>query len=139
MFKKLFLLLLGSICAMSADAGVHSVVTPFTGDPAEVYIEVNNQANGLLTIDVSLVDGTIADIYGIYFNFNIGGDDYLTELGSKNIIPNHPINEFIYSEQPITAIKRNTKDLGKGNNLNGGDPGVEAFDIGMSIGKPGIG
>ena len=116
-----------ALCAGVAHAAVVSTFTPFTGDPAEVQVTIEDSGDGVqisLAVD-STNTGNVADIRGFFFDlagFDAGLDYYFT--GSD-------ISGYAYSAGGIS-------NLGGGNNINGGgSPGP--LDFGVDIGSPGIG
>ena len=103
-------------------------LAPFTGGPdVDVSVTLDNSSNaGYITITVDVFGDYLADIRGVYFSVD---DDSI-------------FSSEIFSGTDITDIGFNTCAVGPGNNLNGGGSGCISpggFDVGFSIGSPGIG
>ena len=123
--KKTFLialsLMLGLVLADNSQA-YQVTLDPFTGDPAQVILDISGEGTNEVTIDVSLGSGTIADIRGVFFD--VEGD--LTNVS------------VIGSDVNASAFFGDFKNLGGGNNLNG-EGNTNDFDWGLEIGTPGKG
>lgn len=112
----------------SAEAGtITTDLSPFTGDPASVTVELDDMTdpgNIVITLTVN-EDPNTADLRGFFFD--IADDSLLAGLTITG------------AEVTETAISANSViNLGGGNNLNGGGSPCPC-DVGVEIGNPGIG
>lgn len=107
----------------ASQAAVVSVLTPFTGDPAEVTVTVE-QAGSQVQITVENT-GVLADLRGLFFDI-AGFNSALTytAVGAN-------LTQFVYNATGVS-------NLGGGNNINGGG-GPGSTNFGIEIGEPGIG
>jgi hypothetical protein len=94
-----------------------------TGDPAEAKITLTEQDNGTIKVDVSLLNGTIADLQGVFIN--IANESLVSGLS----VTGTDITDVKFAVNGVT-------DLGDGVNLNGTKT---TFDGGVQIGTSGIG
>ncbi len=114
----------------SAQAVTHFTLSNLDGDPLQVHVTLQEVANGLLTgVQITLnVDAAYqADLRGAYFHLS---DETL--LSGLQLAGTH------LTAQQIDA--NNVKNVGNGNNINGQVANTfGGFDVGVSIGSPGIG
>jgi hypothetical protein len=114
------------ILLFAAAAGATSIdftLMPFTGDPSEVEITLDDMAagDGKIEIRVEVTQG-VGDIRGVLFN--ITDDDLLDGL--------------MITGDDVTGVKfRDVINLGRGANLYGGGSPCPC-DIGVAIGLPGL-
>jgi hypothetical protein len=94
-----------------------------TGDLAEATITLTELDNGALQVDVSLLNGTIADLQGVFIN--IANESLVSGLS----VTGSDITDVKFAVNGVT-------DLGDGVNLNGTKT---TFDGGVQIGTSGIG
>lgn len=116
--------LLLTFTATSANAAtILFDVSPFTGGPdSSALVTLDDSVAGFITVTVDVTGAYDADIRGVFFSV----DSAFGEIAGADI------GKFGFG----------TCDLGNGNNLNGGGSGCISpggFDVGLSIGTPGIG
>jgi hypothetical protein len=94
---------------------------PFTGDPTDAVITVDENTDGFFRVNVKIVSeaatGNIGDITGVFFNLSplISESDITSTIGA-----------------PIIGFGNNTNNLGGGVNLQGGGPNNPGlFDVGL--------
>lgn len=92
----------------------------FIGDVAVEITVTEVDGNLVFTVEVLDETGQIGDLRGLFFDLD---DDSLTGLKIFGV--------------DVTSQETNTKDLGQGNNMNGGGRGN--YDVGVGFGTPGIG
>ena len=115
---------------------ITGTATPFTGDPAQVAVTMDDLIAGAGKIRVSVsVDTSVAigDLRGIFFHIT---DESLLTSGTFSFSDDTPVESIkSYAFGPANSV---TSVGGNDNNLSGGgSPGP--FDIGFEIGTQGIG
>ena len=93
----------------------------FTGDDAEVLIEITGDGTDSITFDVQVITPDYADIRGIWFDFDSFPTGDLTVTGEY-------VTDYLFIDNGVV-------DLGGGATINPEGP----FDAGIEIGGPGIG
>src|SRR5699024_9594036 len=93
----------------------------FTGTDATLHITLDDDDNaGNITVYADVVQPTIGDIRGIFFNVNDVPGLTIGDIGGPGY---------------ITDIQADTSNLGNGANVNPEGP----FDFGVEFGRSGIG
>jgi hypothetical protein len=105
---------------------------------SSVILDVRNEGTNTVTVNVSLGAGTVADIQGIFFNFDGGSPSGI------HVVDATGSSDFLYSYNVTSSdFSGNVTDLGNGVNMNGvknPDTGNQlTFDGGVKIGTSGIG
>ena len=98
-------------------------ISTVTGDPAKARITLTELPNGTIRVKVDVIDGTIGDLRGLFFNIS---DESL-------------VNGLSVSGDEVTDSKfkvNNVSNLAGGLNINGTHTD---FDGGVEIGTSGIG
>jgi hypothetical protein len=103
--------------------GSYVYLYDFTGDDAEVLIEITGEGTNSITFDVQVLNPAFADLRGVWFNFDpfpsYSGD--LTVTGAD-------VTDYSFIDNGVV-------DLGNGATITPEGP----FDAGIEIGLPGIG
>ena len=125
--KKISLIALSLMFGLaSADNSQALQVTldEFTGDDAQVILDISGEGTNEVTIDVSLGFGTIADIRGVFFD--VEGFDVEGDLGNVSVVGDPPgyLTDWNFSGD--------VSNLGGGSNIT-----PESFDRGVEIGTSG--
>jgi hypothetical protein len=112
---------------------ITGIAKPFTGDPAEVSVTLDDMIAGAGKIQISVnVNNSVAlsDLRGLFLHIN---PESLLTSGTFSVLdPNGVVT------QEVCGPANSVINLQGGNNLNGGgSPGP--FDIGFEIGSEGIG
>lgn len=119
----LFFLLFSASLFLASFASAYPVtLSNFTGDDAEVLLEITGDGTSNITFDAQVVNPGFADLRGIFFDFlnsPLPGD--LTVTGTD-------VTSFLF-------VKNGVDDLGGGANIKPEGP----FDAGVEIGTQGIG
>lgn len=98
-------------------------ISTFTGDPATARITLSDEVGGGdIEVTVEVVNGTIADLRGLFFNIDESFVDGLSVVGDDVTDSQFAVN--------------NVSNLGGGVNMNGTQTD---FDGGVEIGTSGIG
>jgi hypothetical protein len=129
MFRRscsaLVLVLVTLLLAASAHAATISVeLTPFTGDPIEVRVTLDDRLrNGSLIGTVKVLAPYEGDLRALFL-----------DISDDSLIPG-----LLVTGADVTDVGRgNVIDLGQGANLNGGGTPCPC-DLGIEFGTPGIG
>jgi hypothetical protein len=99
-------------------------ISTFTGDPATARITLSDEVGGGdIQVTVEVVNGTIADLRGLFFN-----------ISDENLVDGLSVSGDDVTDSLFRVNRAN--NTGGGNNMNGTQTD---FDGGVEIGSPGIG
>jgi len=122
MKKRVGLLIWLALAAWAPGAHAYSIsLQEVTGGDASGRIEVQGDGTRQVTFTVTLGSGTLADIRGVFFQFDSPPPDLAVSGGD--------VTRWLWRENQVSG-------LGGGVNMNGAGP---PFDFGVEIGTPGIG